>query len=266
MTPPHTRGCPAAFVLVVLAIATFVAACGGSEADRGADQSQQEVRLGEPSTSTPETAMTETTAPREARPAAKKPSRPASRPPIKQWPIPFPAMRQRETEAYTQRHYGVATAQLDPQVIVEHYTVTPTAQATFDIFAQDKPDVELKELPGLCSHFIVDRDGTIFQLVPLAKICRHTVGLNDVAIGIEHVGGSDQDVLGDRAQLASSLKLTAWLRCRFGIEVSDVIGHAESLSSPRHHERVAALKTQTHQDFQRGAMDAYRAKLRSRSC
>ena len=30
---------------------------------------------------------------------------------------------------------------------------------------------------------------------------------------------------------------------------SDVIGHAESLSSPYHHERVARLRTQTHGDF-----------------
>ena len=37
-------------------------------------------------------------------------------------------------------------------------------------------NAELHELPGLCSHFIVDRDGTIFQLAPLRRLCRHTVG------------------------------------------------------------------------------------------
>ena len=35
---------------------------------------------------------------------------------------------------------------------------------------------------------MIDRDGTIYQLVPLAIMCRHTVGLNYTAIGIEHVG------------------------------------------------------------------------------
>jgi N-acetylmuramoyl-L-alanine amidase len=45
-----------------------------------------------------------------------------------------------------------------------------------------------------------------------------------------------------------------------------VIGHNESLSSPYHHENVAALKTQTHPDFARAAMGTYRAKLRARGC
>ena len=38
-----------------------------------------------------------------------------------------------------------------------------------------------------CAHFIIDRDGTIYQLVRLNLMCRHTVGLNWAAIGIEHV-------------------------------------------------------------------------------
>ncbi|MGH3991692.1 MAG: N-acetylmuramoyl-L-alanine amidase [Pseudonocardiaceae bacterium] len=136
----------------------------------------------------------------------------------------------------------------------------------FALFSQDKPDVELHELPGVCSHFLIDRDGTIYQLVAVRRICRHTVGLNDVAIGVEHVGASDSEVLGNRSQLGASLRLTAWLRCRYGIELNDVIGHAESLSSPYHHEQVPALKDQTHDDFQRPAMERYRSRLARRSC
>jgi beta-N-acetylhexosaminidase len=40
-----------------------------------------------------------------------------------------------------------------------------------------------------------------------------------------------------------------------------VIGHAESLSSPYHHERVAAMRNRTHGDFQPATMRRYRAKL-----
>ena len=54
----------------------------------------------------------------------------------------------------------------------------------------------------MCAHFIVDRDGTIHQLVRLKWMCRHTVGLNHVAFGIEHVGISDGDVMGRARQLA----------------------------------------------------------------
>ena len=41
----------------------------------------------------------------------------------------------------------------------------------------------------------------------------------------------------------------------------NVIGHAESLSSPYHHELVAALRTQTHGDWNAGEMKRYRALL-----
>ena len=97
----------------------------------------------------------------------------------------------------------------------------------------------LHELPGTCAHFVVDRDGTIYRLVPVSLMCRHTVGLNYTAIGIEHVGTTDAQILGNRRQLDASLELTRWLRCRFGIPVRDVIGHNESLSSPYHRERIA---------------------------
>ena len=124
-------------------------------------------------------------------------------------------------------------------------------------------DPELHERPGTCSHFAVGRDGTIWQLVPLGTMCRHTVGLNWTAIGVEHVGFRDGDVLGDRRQLRASLRLTRWLRCRFGIGVRDVIGHSESLRSPYHRERVARLRRQTHGDWSATSMRTYRARLRA---
>jgi N-acetylmuramoyl-L-alanine amidase len=189
------------------------------------------------------------------------------RPPIVQRPIPFGAARKRETAAYARRHYGLNTYRLrDPHVIVEHLTVTSSIQATYDAFAPDRPDVELHERPGVCSHFVVGRDGTIVQFVPLAIMCRHTVGLNWTAFGIEHVGSRDADLLGDRAQLRASLRLTRWLRCRYGIKVRDVIGHNESLRSPYHRENVTRLRRQTHADLATPAMRRYRAMLRALPC
>jgi beta-N-acetylhexosaminidase len=187
-----------------------------------------------------------------------------ARPHIVWTPIPFPEKRKQEMRAYAQRHYGIDSYKLtDPKVIVEHVTITPTFSAAFNTFAPDVPDVELHELPGLCAHFVIDRDGTIHQLVPLGLMCRHTVGLNWTAIGIEHVGMSDADVMNNPAELRASLRLTAWLSYRYGIAVKNVIGHAESLSSPYHHERVARLKTQTHGDMQHATMVGYRKQLRS---
>jgi beta-N-acetylhexosaminidase len=183
-------------------------------------------------------------------------------PPIVRDYIPFPAKRKREMRAYARRHYGLDTALLkDPKVIVEHVTVTTTFQATFNTFAPDVADPELHELPGVCSHYVIDRAGKVHQLVPLRLMCRHTVGLNWTAIGIEHVGMSDAQVLGDARQMRASLRLTRWLQARFGIATKNVIGHAESLSSPYHRERVKRLRNQTHGDWAHADMVVYRRKL-----
>ena len=150
---------------------------------------------------------------------------------------------------------------VDPHVIVEHFTANESFSATWNTFAANSPDPELGELPGTCAHFVVDRDGTIYQLVPLDVMCRHTVGLNYVAIGIEHVGMSDVEVLHDAAQIRSSLLLTRWLMTRFHISIRNVIGHNESLTSPFHKERYAPWRRQTHGDWTRVDMTVYRARL-----
>ena len=186
----------------------------------------------------------------------------APRPPIIQKPIPYGPKRRAEMAAYATRHYGIDTWRLrNPRVIVEHYTASETFSSTYYLFSLDVRDGELHELPGICAHFVVDKDGTIYQLVPTTIMCRHTVGLNYTAIGIEHVGTSDQEILGRPAQLAASLRLTLWLMQTYGIHLRDVIGHNESLTSPYHHELYRAWRCQTHADWKRADMDVYRADL-----
>jgi N-acetylmuramoyl-L-alanine amidase len=185
-----------------------------------------------------------------------------SRPPIVAKPIPFSAARRAETAQYAQRHYGLSTWRLvHPRVIVEHYTASNSFSSAWNTFASDQPDPELHELPGTCAHFVIDRDGTIYQLVPVTTMCRHTVGLNWTAIGIEHVGTSDASILANARQMRASLRLTLWLMHRYGISLPNVIGHAESLTSPFHHERYAAWRCQTHADWLHADMVTYRARL-----
>ncbi len=189
-------------------------------------------------------------------------ARAVSPPRVVSKPIPFPQKRRDEMRAYARRHYGVDDYRLvKPRVIVEHYTATNSFSSTFNTFAQDTPDVELHELPGVCTHYVIDRDGTIYKLVSLKLMCRHTVGLNYTAIGIEHVGQSDGQVLADKRQLKASLRLTRMLQGRYGITTKNVIGHNESLSSPYHRERVARLRHQIHGDFRRSSMKRYRRAL-----
>jgi N-acetylmuramoyl-L-alanine amidase len=185
-----------------------------------------------------------------------------SRPRLEQSPIPFPAKRKAEMRRYAQRHYGISRYTLDhPHVVVEHFTGSGSYASAWKTFAADVPDVELHELPGVCAHFLIDRRGVIHQLVPVRLMCRHTVGLNWTAVGIEHVGISDRQVMTNRRQLRASLRLTMWLQSRLGIETRNVIGHSESLQSPYHHERVRALQHQTHSDFSHATMKRYRLRL-----
>jgi N-acetylmuramoyl-L-alanine amidase len=177
-------------------------------------------------------------------------------------PIPFDEERKADMRAYARRHYGIDDHRLrEPKAIVQHYTVTDTFQPVYDTFAPNRPDPELNELPGVCSHYVIDRDGTIYQLVSTRIMCRHTVGLNWTAIGIEHVGRSDAQVLGNPRQIAASLRLTRMLQGRYGIATRNVIGHNENRSSPLHRERVARLRSQTHADFPKAAADVYRRRL-----
>ena len=145
---------------------------------------------------------------------------------------------------------------------MQHYTASSTFSSAYNTFAANAPDVEFGERPGVCAHFVVDRDGTIYQLVSLRLICRHTVGLNDRAIGIEHVGNSDAEVIGPpraAARLAAAHALAAGAAT--GSRTRDVIGHAESLTSPYHHERVARMRTARTATSPAPTMRRYRARL-----
>jgi beta-N-acetylhexosaminidase len=200
-----------------------------------------------------------------AAPAGAGPTRSVvARPRVVWKPIPFGAARKAETAAYAERHYGIESWRLSrPRVIVEHYTANESFGATWNTFAADSPDPELRGLPGDCAHFVVDTDGRVYQLVPLTVMCRHTVGLNYTAIGIEDVGTSDQQILRNPRQLRVSLALTLWLMVRFHISLANVIGHNESRSSPYHRELDPAWRCQTHQDWKRRDMIVYRDDLRA---
>ena len=167
--------------------------------------------------------------------------------------IPYGDRRRRQMAGYSRRHYGIRRWELIRHLaIVEHYTTGTTWQGAWNTFASNTR--HLGELPGTCAHFIIHTDGTIYQLVPLWIRCRHTIGMNQLSIGIEHVGRSDAEVIGNDRQMESSLRLTLWLVAKFGIEVRNVIGHGESLQSPLRRERYPEWKCLTHTDMSRPAM------------
>jgi beta-N-acetylhexosaminidase len=175
--------------------------------------------------------------------------------------IPFGARRKRQMAAYSRRHYGERTYELThPKVVIEHYTGGTSFDSAWNHFAANGS--HLGEKPGVCAHFLIDTDGTIYQLVNLRIRCRHAIGMNWTAIGIEHVGTRAGDILGDRDMMRASLRLTVWLMARFGISWGNVIGHAETLESPYHVERYEAWRCMTHADFNHREMRRYRRRLK----
>ena len=72
----------------------------------------------------------------------------------------------RRCAAYAQRHYGIDDYRLrhpqrDRRALHRHRQLPPA----YEHVRPDVPDSELHELPGVCTHYVVDRDGTIYQLV-----------------------------------------------------------------------------------------------------
>ncbi len=199
-----------------------------------------------------------------AAPSAPAPAAKAGVPKPKiDWdPIPFGKDRKRQMANYSHRHYGKRTWRLkDPKVIVLHYTATSTYGPVFNAFAANTPS--LGEKPGVCSQFVVDKDGTIHQLTRIYVRCRHTIGLNHTAVGIEMVQeassskhGSDRAILDRKKQIRSATKLTAWIKQKYGIGMKDVIGHAMANGSP-HFKDLEGWKND-HSDWLGGDVRKYR--------
>ena len=207
---------------------------------------------------------TRSSPPAAAPPAAAPPAAGSSSLRVVQAPIPYSATRQQEMAAYSLRHYGTASWQLTPTVIVLHYTAGGTWAGARATFAADT--VNMGELPGTCAHYVVDQDGTVYQLVPTSVRCRHTIGLNDQAIGIEMVqeGGSsatwaDQQILSRPAQMGAALALVRGLQSQFGIPAANVIGHAMANASPQFHDRLGWRND--HADWQAADVAVFRSRL-----
>jgi len=159
--------------------------------------------------------------------------------------ISFNAKRKRQTAAYSLEHYGKRTYVLShPHVIIEHYTDGPSFGSAWNYM--DANVKHLGEYPGVCSHFLIDKDGTIYQLVNLHLRCRHAVGMNWTSIGIEHVGTSDRQILHNHRMMRASLHLTAWLMAKYGISWGKVMGRAQVTNTPSNGDGVGAWDFHVH--------------------
>jgi len=150
---------------------------------------------------------------------------------IIQKPIHFSEHRQQLTLEYIREHYGLSPKDItiDPRIIVVHFTAIPTLQGSFEAFdgeelPSSRKDISTKSATANVSvQYLVDRDGTVYQLMPDNWMARHVIGLNYSSIGIENVG-----TLGDltEAQLKANIGLIREIKKSYPA-VDYLIGHSE---------------------------------------
>lgn len=146
-------------------------------------------------------------------------------------PIIFNTERERLTIEYLDQRYGLDadTPEIIPKMIVLHWTVIPTFEKSFEAFKNPtlpnwRPDIKSVSGLNVSSQFMVDRDGTIYRLMPETTMARHVIGLNHCAIGVENVGGGEGQPL-TKAQLKSNIRLVNYLADKYDIDY--LIGHYE---------------------------------------
>ncbi len=144
-------------------------------------------------------------------------------------PILYNEEREKLSLEYLKNRHGIEKeeATIEPTMVVVHWTAVPTLEATFDVFNPvhlgGRPELTSASNLNVSAHFLVDRDGTIFRLLPDTTFARHTIGLNYTAIGIENIGGPDDPLT--RAQLQANADLIRYLKKKYPI--THVIGHHE---------------------------------------
>lgn len=147
-------------------------------------------------------------------------------------PIPFSEKRKALTLQYMKERYDISASNITiiPQLILIHWTAVGDLQRCFQAFtpatlAGGRDDIAGSSL-NVSAHFLVDRDGTIYRLMPEVWMARHVIGLNHCAIGIENVGGVKgvQDLT--QEQLEANVYLVKYLKEKYPT-IRYLAGHYE---------------------------------------
>jgi beta-N-acetylhexosaminidase len=149
-------------------------------------------------------------------------------------PIDFSGKRVEMTKDYINGRYGldVKDIHIDPKIIVLHWTAVSTLEGSFErlkpeVLLTDRKDIASAGAVNVSAHFLVDRDGTIYRLMPDNWMGRHIIGLNYNSIGIENVGGKgDKEEDLTDAQVRSNIYLVRYLKSKYP-DIELLMGHHE---------------------------------------
>ena len=147
-----------------------------------------------------------------------------------QRPILFDSTRARLSLEYMKTHYGIDQKQptITPRMVIVHWTDIPTFEGTFNTFNPvylpgARAKISSASRLNVPSQYVIDRDGTVYQLLPDTIFARHVIGLNHAAIGIENIGGKHMPLT--KKQLQSNACLIQDLHRKYPIDY--VLGHHE---------------------------------------
>ena len=146
-------------------------------------------------------------------------------------PINFDNERIQLTIAYRRIHQDpkISDVIIQPRVIILHWTGMGSFASAWNYLNRTRAEADRAQLAAageinVSAHFLVDRDGTIYRLMPENWMARHCIGLNHVAIGIENVGDGEKFPLTDE-QIKADAALVRYLAQRWPI--THLIGHLE---------------------------------------
>lgn len=165
--------------------------------------------------------------------------------------IVFDGEREQLSLDYMKDRYGLEQEQpvIEPKMVVLHWTAIPTLERSFEAFNNPTLPGTRTEIAGagnlnVSTQFLVDRDGTIYRLMPETTMGRHVIGLNHAAIGVENVGGTPETPLTE-AQVEANIWLVRYLKAKYDIQY--VIGHHEYTNFEDHElwlEKDESYRTQ----------------------
>ncbi len=155
-------------------------------------------------------------------------------------PIVYDEERKQLTLEYMRLHQGgdPKDVTIAPKMIVLHWTGGPTSfDAAWNYFNRNRIEGERTLLANngalnVAAQFLIDRDGTIYRLMPETFFARHCIGLNQIAIGVENVGDGKQHPLTE-AQLEANIALVRYLKGKYP-SITHLIGHHEYRLMEKH--------------------------------
>ena len=146
-------------------------------------------------------------------------------------PIKWTENRERLIREYALEHYGISEIEIIPRAVVVHWTAINSAESTYKYFYNEEftSGIDAGTL-NVASHFIVDRNGTIYRLTSETALNRHAIGYNWCAIGIENVGGVNGKEDLTAAQLLANINLIRYLHEKYPT-IEYIFGHYQQIEA-----------------------------------